>query len=67
MYLSENVLKNLEFIQIILSKLQNQSTYGFFFFNKRMKFSIKGKNFSIFGRGILSNFDSELDLEKSMF
>jgi hypothetical protein len=49
--------KNLKFIHIILLKLENQSTFEFFFY-QRGKFD--------FGKGILSNFDSKLDLEKSL-
>jgi hypothetical protein len=61
--------KNLKFIHIILSKLQNQSTFEFFVYKRGKLFYqhvAKGENLTNFGRGILSNFDSKLDLEKSL-
>jgi hypothetical protein len=57
--------KNLKFIHIILSKLQNQYTYEYFVFI-RENCSAEGQNLTKFGRGILSNFDSKLGFEKSL-
>jgi hypothetical protein len=62
-YLPQSIFQSLKFIHIILSKLQNQPTYEFWF-TKEEDCSTKGENLTNFGRGILSNFDSKLDLEK---
>jgi hypothetical protein len=37
-----------------------------FWFTKEEDCSTKGENFTNFGRGTLLNFDSKLDLEKSL-